>query len=210
MKIIKLIIILFISKAGLSQTKSMVYFNEDGEKVTRKKFFNKKNPKKNLDLYIKNDTTQIGILIHRQKSGLLDKKTLSHLKLYLTKISGKHIDTTQNIVINYLSAYPKKKGNSVALSTWNVLDKDFLERLHSIANINQFWINSPKTDNLEYFHNGKINWISDEEDLLKKMFFIYELRHGNYILIKPDGSFFCYLGEHSKYGIWKNAKKHFK
>lgn len=201
--------IIFTSLA-FGQERPIVFYNESGEKISKQKFIKTKDYNKNLDLYLENDTTQIGLLITRRKFGQLDKNTFKYLKSYLTELTDNQIDSTQNIVINYLTAYPKKNETKNSRSGWNVLDRDYLKNLHKIENINQFWIHSSECDNLEYYHQKRINWIEDEENLLKKLFFPYPVRYGNYILIKPDGKFYYYLGEHSKYQIWENAEKFFK
>lgn len=91
------------------QEKPIVFYNESGEKISKQNFIETKDYSKNLDLYFENDTTQIGLLVTRKKFGQLDKNTFENLKLYLTELSDKRIDSTQNIVVNYLTAYPKKK-----------------------------------------------------------------------------------------------------
>ena len=191
------------------QEKPMIFYNESGEKISKPNFIKTKDYSKNLDLYFENDTTQIGLLVTRKKFGQLDKNTFENLKSYLTVLTDKKIDSNQNIVINYLTAFPKKADNTKSRSTWNILDKDYLKKLHKIADINQFWIHSPESDNLKYYHQDKINWIADKESIFKKLFFPYEVRYGNYVLIKPDGKFYYYLGEHSKYEIWEKSKKYF-
>ncbi|MFD2892785.1 hypothetical protein ACFS5J_12260 [Flavobacterium chuncheonense] len=193
-----------------SQEKQIIFYNESGEKISNQKFIETRDYNKNLDIYYENDTIQIGLLITRQGFGKLDKNTFTILKMYLTDLSNKKIDSTQCIVINYLTAFPKKAENKKLKSTWNILDRDYLKKLYKIANINQFWVNSPESDNLEYYHHGKINWLTDKENILKSLFFPYEVRYGNYILIKPDGKFYYYLGEHGKHQIWEKAKKYFK
>ncbi|OIQ23080.1 hypothetical protein [Lacinutrix sp. MedPE-SW] len=192
------------------QEKPIIFYNESGEKISKQDFIKTKDYRKNLDLYFENDTTQIALLVTRKKFGQLDKTTFESLKNYLTVLTDKAIDSTQNIVINYLTAYPKKKENRNFRSTWNVLHRDYTRKLHKIANINQFWIHSTKCENLYYNYHRRLNWIEDKDNLFKKLFFPYEVRYGNYILIKPDGKFFYYLGEHSKYHIWENAEKYFK
>jgi hypothetical protein len=192
------------------QKKPIVFYNESGEEINKQKFIETRDYSKNLDLYFENDTTQIALLVTRQKFGQLDKNTFENLKSYLTELTDKQIDSTQNIVINYLTAFPKKADNTKSRSTWNVLDEDYLKKLHKTADITQFWICSPLSDNLKYYHQNKINWIADKESLFKNLFFPYEVRYGNYILIKPDGKFYYYLGEHSKYEIWEKSKKYFK
>ncbi len=192
------------------QEKPMVFYKESGEEISKQKFIRTKDYSKNLDIYFENDTIQIGLLVDRQKFGQLSKDSFENLKFYLTELTDKPINTTQNIVINYLTAYPKKEENTYSKSGWNVLNQDYLKELHKIGNINQFWIHSSECDNLAYYHHERINWIKDKDNLLKKLFFPYEIRYGNYILIKPDGKFYYYLGEHSKHEIWDNAKKYFK
>ena len=73
----------------------------------------------------------------------------------MEELTKKPIDSTQNIVINYLTAYPKKEENSNSKSRWNVLHGDYLKKLQKIANITQFWIHSSECDNLEYYHQKK-------------------------------------------------------
>lgn len=201
---------IFFTSIFFGQQKPIVFYNEIGEKISQQEFIDTKDYSKNLDLYFENDTTQIGILITRQKFGQLDKRTFTELKKYLSELGERKIDSTQNIVINYLTAFPKKEENTKSRSGWNVLDRNYLKKLHKIAPINQFWINSPQSDNLKYYHQNKINWLTDKENLFSKLFFPYGVRYGNYILIKPDGKFFFYLGEHSKYQIWESAEKYFK
>lgn len=206
----KYLIILLISIQTFGQTKQIVFYNENGEEITEENFLNSRNYSRNLDLYFENDSIQYGLLIERQKYGQLDQKTFTELKTYLGQLSQTQIDSTQNIVVNYLTAFPKKEENTTSRSGWNVLDRDYLKKLHQIAPINQFWINSSQVDNFQYHHQNRINWITDNENLFNKLFFPYEVRYGNYILIKPDGKFYYYLGEHSKYQIWETAGKFFK
>lgn len=210
MRTIKFILILLISFQNFGQTKPMNFYNENGQEITKEEFIELKDYSKNLDLYFENDSLQYGLLVKRQKFGKLNKKTLILLKQYLTEISKVKIDSTQNIVINYLTEIPKKIENTKPISTWNILDRNYLKKLHKIADINQFWINSPNSDNLKYYHRKRINWITDKDNLFKKIFFPYDVKYGNYILLKPDGKFYYYLGEHSKYNVWEKSRKFFK
>ena len=203
-------LLILFSCLTFGQEKPIVFYNEGGEKISREQFIETKDFSKNLDLYFENDTTQIALLIMRQKFGALDKSTFTFLKSYLKDLSNKTIDSTQYIVINYLTPYPERDNNSKTKSGWNVLDRDYLKKLHKIANITQFYINAPDCNNLKYNHSKRIPWISDKQNLFRKLFFPYHVRYGNYILIKPNGKFYYYLGEHSKYEIWENAEKYFK
>ena len=146
----------------------------------------------------------------RKKFGHLDKKTFEDLKSYLTELTGKQIDSTRNIVINYLTAHPGNKENATPRSQWDILDDDYAKILHKTDGIEQFWIHSPEIDNLEFYYLDKINWVEDTDGFFEKMFFPYVVKYGNFILIKPDGHYYYYLGEHSKHQIWEQSKKYFK
>lgn len=204
--------ILFILFTCLTfgQEKPIVFYNESGQKINEQNFIETKDYSKNLDLYFENDTTQIGVLVTRKKFGQLEKNTFENLKSYLYELTNREIDSTQNIVINYLTAYPKKDENPNSKSKWNLLQKGYLKKLHKIENISQFWIHSPESDNLEYNQQKRINWIADKENLIKHLFFPFEVRYGNYLFIKPDGKFYYFLGEHSKHQILEDAEKFFK
>lgn len=209
MKALPFLILLLLTIGAISQNKPIVYFNENGEKISEKEFLNAKDYSRNLDLYFENETTKTGLLIPRQKFGHLDKETFSNLKLYLTQISGKQIDSTDNIVINYLTYRPEEENDSRPISKYSVLYKDYLKGLHKTANINQFWIGSGQSD-LSYLEKYKVDYILDKEGIFKILFFPYEVKYGNYIFIKPDGNFYYYMGEHSKNHIWEKSEKFFK
>lgn len=209
MKKILFYIFLFSSFNFFSQNKPFKYYNENGKELTKKEFSKAINYSENLDLYLENDSLQFGVLMQRENSGKLNQFTLKKIQSYLHELSKKDIDSTKNIVINYLTALPNHNENTNPRSTWNVLEKDYLKKLSKISKIQQFWINSPRANNLKYYYSKRINWLEDKEDLFKKIFFPYEVKYGNFILIKPDGRFYYYLGEHSKYQIWETSKKFF-
>lgn len=210
MRTVKYAIILLVSVKTFGQTKPFEFYNENEEKITKEEFLKSKDYSKNLDLYFENDSLQFGLLIKRQHFGQLDPESFSKLKTYLSEISQTEIDSTQNIVVNYLTAFPEKEAGTDLRSKWDIFDKNYLKELHKVAEINQFWIHSPEVDNLEYYYQNKIDWIADKDDLFKNMFFPYSVRYGNFILIKQDGKYYYYLGEHSKRDIWKKSEKYFK
>ena len=203
-------IFILLTSLAFGQKKGVVFYNEAEEEISQAEFAATKNYRENLDIYLENDSTIIALLIAREKFGYLDKSSFNDLKSYLTNISGKEIDSAQYIVINYLTPLPKKADTKKSWSTWNVLDRDYPWELRKIANINQFWVHSPECDNLEFYRPKRINWIADKENVFKKLFFPYDIIHGNFLLIKPDGKFYYYLGEHSKYEIWDKARKYFR
>ena len=64
--------------------------------------------------------------------------------------------------------------------------------------------------NLEYFHSNRINWVADKGEVLKNLFFEYETSYGNFIIIKPNGQYFYYLGEFGKQHVLRYTRKFLK
>ncbi|WP_299706832.1 hypothetical protein [uncultured Pontibacter sp.] len=210
MKTLNLIIFLLLTTQAFAQNKPMKYYGENGREVSEQVFFESRNYSQNLDLYFEDDSTHYGLLVTRQNSGKLDQQVFEELKAHLTQISGKQVDATKNIVVNYLTAFPEKIQPTTPKSAWNMFDKDYLRKLHKIAAIEQFWLNSPEAENLAYYHKNSINWIEDKGSHFQKVFFPYEVGVGNFVLLKPDGQFYYYLGEHGKQEVWEKAQKYFK
>ncbi len=199
---------LFYGLSLYSQSKAIKFFNENGTQLSEEEFYNNRDYSQNLDVYLENDSIAYGILLSRRKFGNLDAATFHKIKSYLGQLRGRDIDPNRNIVINYLTE-PIGIEDKQGKTGWNILGKNYLKKLHKIADIEQFYVNSPKVGNLKFYHLNSINWLEDHEELFKKLFFPYETVNGNYILIKPDGRFFYYLGEHSKFEVWENAEKFF-
>ena len=210
MKKVLLILVTLSVFSSYSQEKQVRFYDINGKEITRDKFYKNKDYSKNLDLYFENDSIQYGLLIKRMNFGKLNKIQFGNLKKYINKLSNTKIDSTKNIVINYLSSLPKKSENSKSRATWNIFDKDYLRKLHRIAEIQQFWINSPENDNLKYFHSNTIDFISDKDKLFEKMFFPYQIYYGNYLIIKPNGLYVTYAGEYGKQSVWELTKKFIK
>ncbi len=200
---------LFLSIATFGQKKAINFYDESGKEITKEIFVKSIDHSKNIDLYFENDSLNYALLVIREKEGQLENKTFARLKNYLAELSGAPIDSTKNIVINYLSGLPKYNGDSEPLLNLYTLESDYLKKLHRIAKIQQFWIHSPETENPEEYIKNNYNWIADKNRFFMDVFFRYEFPYGNYILIKPDGKFYFYLGEHSKERIWKSARKFF-
>ncbi|WOD45155.1 hypothetical protein [Hwangdonia lutea] len=207
MKNILFISVFFISIIGYSQKKLVKYYNEKGVEVSKSKFKKSINYKVNLDTYFENDTTKNYILIPRSVVGKLNPKEFIALKNHLNKISRFELDTTKFIVINYLSSIPNKSKNTKPNPYWNAFGKEYLRKIDRIDNIQQYSIYNPENNHLKYFHKKRFNWLADEHDFIKNMFFPYDVMYGNFLIIRPSGVFVYYLGEHSEYQILETTKK---
>ncbi len=203
-----LVILLLLFSCPLWSQKKPVYkFDENGNELVGQFVILK-------DGYIfgevESDTAIIRVAQKRLVTGTLSGSQLHDLRTYLMKITASEIDPAKNIVINYLSSIPKVD-DAEGKSKWTLLEfpNRISRQLKTWYNAEHFWINSPGATNLEYYHQGKINWISDSKRMLNKLFFPYEVPYGHFVLIKPDGSFLYLLGEHNKADFKRYADEFF-
>jgi len=206
MKTTLFIIYLFISYFSFSQEYVRKYFNVNKKEITQKKFYKQKNYKVNLDVFIQSDSLIIGMLVNRTNQGKLDEIKLSQLRQYLSRLSGKNIDSSKTIVINYLSSTPKTFNNSKK-STWTIFNKNYLISLNKLSNIHQIWVNNPNNLNLEYFHKDKINWVEDSNRIIENQFFPFEFQYGNFVVINSNGNYISHYAEYGPEEVLKYTKK---
>jgi|TARA_B110000908_G_C10014958_1_gene340322 hypothetical protein len=209
-KLISLNICFLSIISGYSQEKKNKFYNESSVEISKNKFLNTHNNNKNLAIYLENDSIKFNLLINRKKSGNLNGKSFNAFKKHLDELNGTQLDSTKNKVIIYLSATPNISPNINLKTTWNIFDNDYLKKLNRIDDLEILWIHSPMRKNLEYFHSDRINWVADKGDVLKNLFFEYETSYGNFIIVKPNGQYFYYLGEFGKQHVLRYTRKFLK
>ncbi|WP_394907500.1 hypothetical protein [uncultured Mesonia sp.] len=197
---------------GQNNDKPKVFYNLNDEEIGWQAYFKLKEETNSLNQITATDSTMQYRLIRRENTGTLQPSTFLQLKQYLSALSGKEIRENENIVINYLSRYPEKNqptGHS-SRSKWNIYHKNYLKKLHQLAPIKQFWMHSPTIKTLDYHHANRLNWLADEKDALFILFLKKTVALGNYILIKPDGRYYYYLGEYGKDHVLRQGEDFFK
>ena len=191
---------------GFSQEKPLKYFDLEGNELTREDFFKSKDFDEVISLYFENDSIRFGTYIKRKIIGKLNESELIIFKSFLQELDSSKFDSTKNIVLNYISENPKKTWTKPLKYTWNIYNVDYLTKLHKLAEINQYWIISPKNEDIEYYRNEKLNCFIDKDNFIKDLFFIYEINCGNFVIIKPNGEYLVYLGEYGKSTVWESVK----
>ena len=199
---IKYIVILCCATASLaSAQKPFRFYDEKGNDITGKAI---KSKVPHIIGFGENDSIKFGVSLKREKVGTLSALQFNKLKEYLELLCGSPIDAGSNIVVNYISALPKIEEKSKERSKWNMLEfpNTFTNQLRKQANARQFWVSSPLVSNLRFYHGERIDWLKDEQRIISELFFPYEIPDGSFVLIKPDGSYVYYLGEHEKMEFW--------
>lgn len=124
------------------------------------------------------------------------------LKNHLSNISDKEIDFDKKIVINFIDNDPwiNKKNYQVP---WDIFYGNMKVDLAKLGQSNHFWIINHRVKNLHYYHNDKIKWIIDKNDVIRKLFFKYNGINGGFVIIKPNGEYFLKIGEYKKSDVLK-------
>ncbi|MDG4949651.1 hypothetical protein NLM59_01830 [Weeksellaceae bacterium KMM 9724] len=130
------------------------------------------------------------------------------LKNHLNHIYDNKIDFGEHIIINFIDNDPKKHIDSYQVP-WDIFYGNIKKDLAKLGKLNHFWIINPRVRNLNYYHDDKIQWIQDKDDVLRKLFFEYNGLNGGFVIIKPNANYFIKVGEYRKSDILE-AFKEFK
>ncbi|CAM1369714.1 hypothetical protein [Tenacibaculum xiamenense] len=139
------------------------------------------------------------------KSHLIDSlvnEDYKTLKNHLNNISGKQIDFDKKIIINFIDNDPivYKKNYQVP---WDIFYGNMENDLIRFGQSNHFWVINKRVKDLYYYHGNKINWIVDENNIIRELFFRYDGLNGGFVIIKPNGNYFLKIGEYQKSDVLK-------
>ncbi|AGC78603.1 hypothetical protein LX97_02634 [Nonlabens dokdonensis] len=190
--ILIIVALLFACSTGFAQQsieKPSYYFGNKGETISKEEFAQKAMSFGYDYKYKEMDTAFVGRLILKREKGTLTKEQLVEVRKYLKKLTGKNINTNSTIVINYFVA-PKDGDKTCADSYVN--DSDYAKRLQQLDLTEQFFI-AEKRYQLE-----KKNVYQESADFLKHYLFENARTCGNYMILRPDGSFYSKYGEYEQ------------
>ena len=201
MKKIKICLFCFISITCFSQksAKPQYIFDENNQLITSDQYKNKIEDK-NIELFVYEvDTAFIARFNKIIDIGILSSSEMSRIKNELQKISKKEIDSSKTIIINFFyKDNPEPNDKSCIDNYFN--DEKYKKYLNKNKDIIQFFITEK-----DYNYKDK-NVLQDSNDVIRSILFKYYSFCGNYIIIKPNGSFFRKIGEYRQDEIPKNVK----
>lgn len=178
-----------INYAQQSMDKPSYFFTNKGELITQKEFADKATSFGYDYKYKEVDTAFVGHLILKREKGTLNDKELKEVRKYLKKLTGKTINKQSTVVINYFVA-PENGDKSCAQSYIN--DSDFAKRLQQLDLTEQFFIAEKDYD------LNKSNVYQESSNFLKRFLFENARTCGNYMILRPDGSFYSKYGEYEQ------------
>lgn len=201
MKKVVLYIFCFITSTCLSQknAKPQYLIDENNQFITSDQFKSKVQNKE-LELFAYEiDTALIARFVKKRDIGSLTIQEKTTIIEELQKISNSKIDVTKILIINFFyKDNPEPNGSCIDYYT---NDKVYKKNLTKNNDVIQFFITQK-----DYQYKNK-NVLQDTNDIIRKILFKYKIDCGNYIIIKPDGSFFRKFGEYRQDEILKIINK---
>ena len=208
MRILKWIFLFLFCINASGQNKIYKFYGEEGQQISREKFYKTRYNGENIPMYFENDTAKFGILFYKENYGKLNDSSFRSLKNYLYDLKKVKIDSADFIVINYLTKVPgEEQKKHRTRTTWNIFDRNYVRKLKRKNNVSHFWISSLENQNLKYFYSNRINWLTDRRGVIPELFFPFEYTYGYYIIIKPNGEYYYFIGEYGKQNVWEKTRE---
>jgi len=202
MKKITVLLLFLTTTAFCQKTEKKEYFyDEEKRPVTQKVFLERDKLPGLFAHYEENDSIKIGKLFFSENVGKVDFENLTKIKDYLKKISGRKIDTTQVIVINFYHGTDKKGRGFNKIN-----DEDYTTQLQELGNIAQFWVYKDEK-NLTHYYSRNSKWLHDKEKIIEKLFFPTDFLYGSFVVIHPKGNCEVHYAEYSVNRVLQSVEK---
>ncbi|APG64287.1 hypothetical protein LPB136_02385 [Tenacibaculum todarodis] len=194
MKKIFLILILLTHFNTYSQSKKIMYVDEDLKILTIEQY--KSNPlnKRHYEFRVEKDSVIFYIKAVKEKFGRISKEIHEKIKNNLITVSNSKINSNQTIIINYFPKKDKCLGNTGWNNSFLKLTKTYTTVLKEKKNIKQFFIF--KDDKIVKNFSKEFQWYKDNSQLIEKTFFKFHYPCFSYVIIKPNGNYYTKRGEY--------------
>ncbi len=180
----------------LFSQKKEYYYDYDWNQITEQ-VYNNRSLYRAHRIKIEKDSVIINKLEHGKEYGTLSLDSLTKLRAYLKKISGKTLKENNIIVINY---YPGKDPcNSSGTRTkgeYKFHYKRYLKKLKKKGKIDQFFIYKSR-DNLDKYESKYAIWHKDSRKKIEETFFRFHYNCGSFVVINSNGQYFIRKSEHA-------------
>ena len=200
-RIFFLILLLFpIFLYSQNDFKNIYYYKEDGNKITQSEFFRLNSSYDYISNSYEKESDLIKVLIKRKRLGTIAKDDYVKLMEVFPEVS---FESNHYIVVEYVPSNPKDRLDQQRLYGY-VYGNPFIKKIRSQKNVSLVYIsdqmNFPK---ILKFQNKKRLFIKDEKNTFKNYFYPFEMQYHNVTIIRNDGKYITFLGEHSPDDVYK-------
>ncbi|MGQ2984190.1 hypothetical protein [Flavobacterium sp.] len=205
-KYLIIITVLFFSLYTHGQTAKKEYLLDENNKPITESIFKSKIGSSDYHyVLLETDSTLTAKLILRDQYGSITPEKRNEIIQYLTGISGIKISDDQIIVVNFYYKDPETSANKRYGSCIDHYtdDRKYLRFFKNNPAAVQFFITAK-----DYVYS-KNKTLEDKGRIFQDGFFFYGGHCGNYIIIKPDGSYYKRIGEYRQDEIPGKIEKGF-
>jgi len=202
MKLFTLVFLTFYSLNIFAQTtlKKEFYLDENKKPILLAEFKGKVSlsNKYSYTVVSETDSTLIAKLIFREQTGVLQPIERDAVVKVLQQLTGKAIDASQTIIINFFYREPVK--NQASCIDHYTFDKKYLRFINKHTDYAQFFIT-------EKGFNYNQSVYEDLNEAIRNLLFKDVVHCGNYIIIKPNGHYYKRVGEYRQDDISSKIKE---
>lgn len=198
--------LLFFSIASFGQ--EIHFFDVHGNRITKEQFERQRDNRVNLGLSFQKGKITETRLVVRTNTGVISPEVRNAILLNLQQVSGKIIDKSEMIIINYYQGKDKcnsSGSNSASLSEREAYIAEYQNRISRLGQTSKYNMFAVKEGIVD--PTGLLQYYPDVDLLVEKTFFKYKYPCGSFVIIKPDGEYYAYFGEYSTDQVIKQAKK---
>ncbi|GEQ86680.1 hypothetical protein ULMS_21880 [Patiriisocius marinistellae] len=190
-----LFFVIVISQNIIAQDKPHLYFNKDGKEIAKDDYCRRCEIQYFIPVEIENDSIIKHVIIPRQIMGVLNKKELMQVQQFIGNTVNRKIYKNHIIILNYFTT----KNSNIKHYTNN---KGYIKKCKKDETISQFFI----TEKDFKFTSRKTPIFEDITGNIARIFFQNSNINCSYVIIKPDGYYYTYLGEYPQDRIIDIAK----
>jgi len=194
---------LMVSFVAFAQAnlKKEYYIDENNKPILLAEFKGKVslNKKYSYTVVSETDSTLIAKIIFTEQIGVLQLGEREAAIKALQQLTGRTVDASQTIIINYFYREPVK--NQAPCIDHYTADKKYLRFISKHADYSQFFI----TEKGFNYNNKSV--YEDISEAIRNLLFKDVVHCGNYIIIKPDGQYYKRVGEYRQDDIHYKIKE---
>ncbi|MCW4467567.1 hypothetical protein OGH69_01175 [Flavobacterium sp. MFBS3-15] len=189
-----LCLFLLIGIQCIGQNKKSYFFDENWNAITEKAFRQTEVGNDKFSQFFELDTANVGKVYLFENYGELETKHFEAIRKHLEKLSGKALDISKPIVINYVSAIDPTSRNPATgrINIYDTSDYKGNRKTKKRTDINLLWLQHPANKSEIDRYSKKVTWLFDKDDYIAKTFLEYNCHIGSLIVINPDGSYLAY------------------
>lgn len=172
----------------------VIYLNESGEPIDREEFDTTLGLWHHLVLEEVTDKGVYKKLVAREAYGFLDTGTRQDLRKELERLTQSSMDDRKSWLIHF-------NYNNPDTSPAYLKSKSLRRAASRLPHIQQVFI----TERDYVFDHPKYPVYEDRFDAIRRLFFA-DLNYGtHYLIVRPDGEYYRYLGEYSEKRLWEKV-----